>query len=247
MEKHDINSIVSSLLSGQKSKQPLCLFDLDSTLYNVSPRTQKILLEFCKDPEMVKAYPKETQTIPTISISTEDWGFAEALDRENFQSSITFFKDLNKFWRKYFFSNHYLEQDTLYTKATEFVKKVENLGFTIIYLTGRNQDLMREGSLKNLLRDQFPYTDNSSLIMKTDKKLNDSLFKSNIIDDLKRKYDKILFFENEPTIINKVHDDHPEVTLFFMDSTHSRQENIKNKIPTIKQDFSPLCQALDAF
>jgi len=76
--------------------------------------------------------------------------------------------------------------------------------------------------------------------MKTNPDLPDHIFKTGVIAEIKKNYEHIILFENEPKILNRVNIDHPETMLCFIDSTHSRVESIKHAIPTIHMDYTPL-------
>ncbi len=240
MKPIDITKINNYLNNLEKSPRSLAIFDLDSTLYNVSPRTQQIVQDFCTDAEVISKYPEEAMRLSSITIESHDWGYLEALDRHDFTSSVRFLKSLAKFWRKKFFSNDYMDHDTPYTNAAKFVNSIPPLNCELLYLTGRARNKMLTGSIKNLKRDQFPLPDENSLIMKTNPDLLDHVFKSTFINEIKSEYDQIILFENEPKILNRVRKDHPEVMMCFINSTHSRAESLTTEIPTIHMDYSSL-------
>jgi len=240
MKQSNILLINNYLEDLQSSPRPLAIFDLDSTLYNVSPRTSKIVQDFCRLDEMATRFPKETSTLLSITINKSDWGYFEALERNDFVTSVIFLKLLAKFWRKNFFSNDYMDHDLMYNGASNFVNATLARGCEIIYLTGRSHSKMREGSIRNLKRDNFPLKNDQSLVMKTNTDLQDHLYKSDFIKSIMSEYDQIILFENEPKILNRVRKDHPEVKLCFINSTHSRAEELRLKIPTIEMDFTKI-------
>ncbi|MGZ3689848.1 MAG: hypothetical protein ACXVAX_00005, partial [Pseudobdellovibrio sp.] len=55
----------------------LAVFDLDSTLFNVSSRTQKILDEY--------ADLHQLEVLKSVEIRLEDWGLKEALIRAGYK------------------------------------------------------------------------------------------------------------------------------------------------------------------
>lgn len=240
MKEKDISQINSYIDTLTTSARPLAIFDLDSTLYNVSPRTAKIIQDFCLINEIVSTFPKETSQLKKTMITSKDWGYMEALERDDFIAPIKFLKKLVQFWRKHFFSNDYLVADEPYTKASDFVNKFISLNIKTIYLTGRSENKMQTGSLKKLQLDGFPINPTNMLNMKPNSDLLDHVFKSNFIANLKNNFDQILLFENEPKIINRINLDHPEVFTVFINSTHSRSETLKNQSPTIEMDYSKL-------
>jgi FMN phosphatase YigB (HAD superfamily) len=108
---------------------PLLVFDLDSTLFDVSPRIRKILLNFAKDPTHQKLFPEATQTLNEIELHRKDWGILEALQRIGLDHRHPeFLHSVHNYWHTHFFSNEALLDDVPYPGAVEFVKKFHQMG-----------------------------------------------------------------------------------------------------------------------
>ena len=183
--------------------------------------------------------PKAISILRDIKILPQDWGFSEALEREDFYSSIRLIKALSIFWRQRFFSNDFIKYDTLYPGTKDYLDFVLKQNSKIKYLTGRSQFKMREGTIAKFSEDNIPLATAKDLIMKETNEI-DSLYKLSVIKELKSDYTKIAFYENAPEIINTVMDANLDVFCVFINSTHSRQEVLKYDIPVIEMDFSPL-------
>lgn len=219
-----------------QNKRSLVVFDLDSTLFDVSPRTEKILREFAEHPEFLKDFQHLLQQFQLVKVQHGDWGIRDALMRVDFShlwKSADEQKKLEKtikdFWFQRFFSNEYLHYDQPYEGAIEFVQnlaKFENLD--IVYLTGRDVVRLGKGSEEVLLKWNFPLDNQRSrLVLKPYRELDDSLFKFEWFKDLpKDQYSYVCFFENEPVNVNRVRTHLPDVDIIFFDSTHSRREDV---------------------
>ncbi len=214
-----------------------CLvFDLDSTLFDVSPRLQRILDDFAQHPEHQTKFPEEMKFFPEMKTHRKDWGIKNALMRSGLQTaSFEFQESVRRFWRENFFSNEYLEHDIPYEGAVEYVQKIESLGSEIVYLTGRDIQRMGEGSRRVLKKWNFPLDDQrSTLVLKPQKGMDDALFKRDwFVQFPREKYEKIWFFENEPVNVNLIHQSLPDIEIVFFESTHAGKEQPPGHLPKI--------------
>ena len=218
---------------GQKS---LAVFDLDSTLFDVSPRLQRILLDFAADVQNQKNFPEQIRLFEGIRTQRTDWGIKNALERaglaehgEEFQHAV------RDFWHQRFFANEYLEFDLPYEGAVEYVNAVAKTGADIVYLTGRDVARMGGGSASTLQRWGFPLDGiQSTLVLKPQKEMDDAEFKTNWFATLpKQKYSEVWFFENEPVNIHHLRLQLPHVNVIFFESTHAGKANPPEDIPAI--------------
>lgn len=199
----------------------ICVFDLDSTLFNVSPRSEKILHEF--------ADTMNFKDLRKITIDLKDWGVYEALLRAGYKKEEH--NDLHlllkKFWSDRFFSSEYLHYDTPYQGAIHFVQSLHRQNIPIHYLTGRDTFRMGLGTQAVLKKWGFPCK-NEQIHLKPNKDLDDHLFKFEWIKKLMEENPQstIYLFENEPVNINLVGQRLHAVHLIYMNTTHSRQETV---------------------
>ena len=225
---------ISEEFSVQKLRT-LAVFDLDSTLFDVSPRTQKILSEY--------ADLTQKSQLHDIRIQPEDWGVKEALFRAGYtlDQHEPLFIEIRDFWRERFFSNEYVHYDTPYEGAIAYLLELAEAGCEIKYLTGRDQVRMGKGSVEVLKKWGFPYQE-GQLILKPERTLDDALFKNDWFVQLdKTPYQKIYFFENEPVNINAVYKSCPEIEIIFLETTHARKEQVTAPIPRIKHYVRETC------
>lgn len=219
----------------QKGQKTLVVFDLDSTLFDVSPRLERILLDFAAIPLNQKRFPEQVEQMKNIKALRQDWGIQKALDRVGLNSQHPEFDEAVKsYWKKSFFSNHYLQFDDLYEGALEFVKAVDKAEAEIAYLTGRDVARMGPGSLEILKNWNFPLHEKAQLVLKPHLSMDDAQFKTDwFIEADKKGFAKIFFFENEPVNLHHLMQFCPHVEMIFFESTHAGKAEPPESLPRI--------------
>ena len=106
---HDLVHNLTKAREIQKSKaQSLAVFDLDSTLFDVSPRLLRILRDFSELEHTKTHFPDAAKIMQTAEMRRSDWGIKQALIRAGLDNQHPdFHLHLKKFWEKNFFSNDY--------------------------------------------------------------------------------------------------------------------------------------------
>jgi hypothetical protein len=229
-----LNEILNQATANRaQNLRTLAVFDLDSTLFNVSVRTQKILHEFAETHGL--------EHLKKVEVKQEDWGLKEALFRAGYtvENDVEMLKSIRDFWSERFFSNEYLHYDVPYPGAVCFVQDLAETGCEINYLTGRDQVRMGRGSIEVLEKWGFPVTP-ENLFLKPEKSQDDELFKHDWFKKLDHKaYEKIFFFENEPVNVNAILQSCPEVEVIYLDTTHSRKQTVTAELKRIKNFGRP--------
>jgi len=224
------------------------IFDLDSTLFCVSPRTENILRRLATEEGFRSRFAAEADILRDVVVLPTDWGVKSVLEREIFKAPITpdnitevqknLFREVRNYWRKYFFSSHDLDKDKIYPSANEYVRHLHDLGADIMYLTGREEGPMRPGTIRALQAWGFPYLSDSKLMMKPSEVQTDENFKALVLKDLAKDYEHIWFFENEPVIIELVRPLVPQVRIVFMNTVHAGRAATPTDLPTVDGDFT---------
>jgi hypothetical protein len=204
-----------------EQKKPLFVFDIDSTIFNVSPRNQAIFdlfrtLNMKKNEELLKFDPK-------LKLTAEDWGLDPYTDHLGGEDSLLRKKAL-KFWRKHFFAGTFLHTDKPYPYATQWIKKLAERGASIKYLTGRDNHRMRTGTLAQLKHWGLPLIKDSDLITKPQKGLKDGPYKRDALKKLigDFKGSKIFFLDNEPAVLDHcLFPEEKNYKIIYIESTHS--------------------------
>ncbi len=221
------------------------VFDIDSTLVHLHKRNQSILKNFLEIPETQKRFPKQTKNFFDAEFKVGDWGLGDALERHGLTPEDNeFFSELKNHWLEKFFSNEFLHEDIPVYGAVDFANEIQNRGFRLSYLTGRNRPNMLEGTIKSLANCGFPLQkDYSNLHMKPSPDMSDEAYKMDTFKEIIQEGEDVLFFENEPINLNRAARDYPGMHLIFMDTTHSGKEHPPEKCFRIK-DFTELAGQL---
>ena len=225
------------------------VFDLDSTLFYVGPRTESILRRLAGEVDFRSAFAAEAEILKDVVVLPTDWGVKSVLERHIFKRSISrdtpisdehrrFFLAVRDYWRRHFFASEDLDKDHIYPSANEYVRHLHELGADIFYLTGREEGPMRAGTIKALRTWAFPFLEDKRLIMKPSQVQTDESFKAVVLKDMALRYDHIWFFENEPVIIELVRPLVPTVRIVFMNTVHAGRAAAPTDLPTVGGDFS---------
>jgi len=236
--------IEEAKLYASTNKRLLAIFDLDSTLFDVSPRIAQILREFAADPKMRSAWPEETHIIRDIEPHPDAYGIRISLERAGIKDpNPEFKKSIIDYWRKYFFANEHLRYDVPYPGAAEYVRDLQKAGGEIIYLTGRDVPRMLQGTIEQLKTHGFPlddqllvysppesedklYTDRldvkrGHLYLKPDSSYDDAVFKKDFFIRVDHAPGPVWFFENEPANIHLVLEHCPHIQVLYVETVHS--------------------------
>lgn len=213
----------------------LALFDLDSTLFDLSGRTGKICEAFAADAAMAARFPAATSKIREIEFRRGDFGLHAPMHRLGFGQESQVFEALHQFWHPRFFSSEYLIHDRPLEGAAEFVTELAQAGAVIRYLSGRHVSGMFSGTVESLRRHRFPLSEQHvEICLKPEFGMNDADFKVQVIEDLARYYTNVWLFENEPVNINRILKHHTHVQIVFLDTCHCGVETISAGIPVIE-------------
>lgn len=236
--RHDHLGLQSILQTIRKTPngRSLAIFDLDSTLYDLTLRVTAILDRFANDPAQRARFPEACEKLKSVEIRRTDWGLKGPLSRVGLtqQKHGDFLHEVQLAWTRGFFSNDFLDRDFPLPGAVRFVEDCLKLGADVLYLTGRDVARMAEGTMKSMRSVGFPLDDvRARLKLKPDAHLDDAEFKADIIEGLTNTYEHIWFFENEPVNINLVLKRSPMVKIVFIDTCHSGLEDVKDALATI--------------
>ncbi len=215
--------------------QSLAVFDLDSTLLDVTPRSIQIIKDFKNTASYKSLTDDDKNNYAQINYQHSDWGPSAPLKRASMSKEAH--DMVFKFWWSKFFINDYLSYDIPYPGALDYVQKIFSTGSDITYLTARKKQNMLDGTLQSLLDLNFPINNKQTRCVLKEKDHNDHTYK---LDWLKKeipKYTKIFYFENEAKIINHVRRELPEVEIIFMDSIHSQEDSSPVGLPTLPCKF----------
>lgn len=218
--------------ANSNKRQSLVVFDLDSTLFDISHRTRAIVQEFSAEEELLQKYPDSIEILKKMPVEVTDWGIRASLTRVGLHlHAPEFLQKIRNYWVDRFFHGDYLNHDQPLPGAASYVRALKNLNARIVYLSGRDDQSLREASLRSLKSHHFP---DAELVLKPNKGSSDSLFKAHWFSTQKLEdYQEIIFFENEPANILEVEKKFPQVQIIFINSTHSGLNEIQTHWPQI--------------
>jgi hypothetical protein len=217
-------------IARENGLSPFLLFDLDSTLFDNSPRVFKIVRDFIR--EHSDTYPEDIKKLRNLKREHVIWGIKENLNKLDITDEKIVSHVIN-YWFERFFSNEYIV-DVPLKGAKQLVSDAQLYGINIIYLTGRFES-MKDGTAKNILEHGFPLNDNlENLLLKPHSKIPDHVFKHDAMEKVKTMGTMIAGFDNEPLNTNIFKEHFPESEVFFLETNHSlNPPNLIDKIHTI--------------
>jgi hypothetical protein len=185
-----------------KKELPVVVFDLDSTLFDVSRRSFEILKEWLTHSE-TEAFGETRSKLSDLDpgemrYSLEDvWEIKKIpLEQPPYDHHL---KHAKQFWRKRFFGNDYLKHDEPTPGAVAFVNELYKMGAMIVYLTGRDVPQMAFGTYDQLKMHGLPIEmERTRLILKPKRHIDDLAFKSGAAKTIMEFGKVIASFENEP-------------------------------------------------
>ncbi len=233
------SNILNQILkeASQLSKRPLCVFDLDSTLICVSERIKKILQSVESNEKFKHWNPSQFHKIKTITVKNTDFSLKDVFERASIHLSNEQYRLIHKYWAYCFFSNSFLNYDTLYKGVQNYLHQI-SIHSEIMYLTGRSRELMEEGTYKQIRKWSLPLKTDNHLIMKPNSFTEDAVYKKIQLERLVQQYKNIWFFENDPAIINYVNSCLPQIQIVFMQSASRARQTLRKSFPTIGMDYS---------
>jgi haloacid dehalogenase-like hydrolase len=204
----------------ERGALPICVFDLDSTLFSTGPRNLQILREFLA--EHGRAHPELLEAAREIGLADMGWNIHESLAARGI-GEPELWEALRRFWEERFFTDDYLLHDTQVPGAVEYVLACHQRGALIYYLTGRHVGGMEIGTVRALTRQGFPFWRGRCVLhLKPSFEMGDRAFKDDALQDIRSYRGQVVAtFENEPANANLFARAFPEALHFLLLTVHS--------------------------
>ncbi|MBK7875809.1 MAG: HAD family hydrolase [Planctomycetes bacterium] len=209
---------IDSALS--RGRLPVCVFDLDSTLFSTAPRNLQILREFAR--AHAAKHPELTAIAARMTAEDMGWNVHDDLAKAGVRDPALL-AAVREFWAERFFRDEYLLHDHEVPGAAAFVERCHTQGALIYYLTGRHVGGMEIGTVQSLRKHGFPFWRGRCVLhLKPDFEMNDKAFKDDAIDDI-RSYrgEVVASFENEPGNANMFLAAFPDALHVLLQTIHS--------------------------
>jgi phosphoglycolate phosphatase-like HAD superfamily hydrolase len=209
----------------KKATKPLVLLDLDSTLYEVGPRSHQILREWLSTSES-NAFPAVKARLAKLEAHHVGYSLRDTFNAIglSFDESEVHgaWEAAKKFWAARFFTHEYLRYDHAYPGAAVFAQRLYDLGTHIVYLTGRDEPGMGDGTRTKLIADKFPWNlPRTTLLMKKHASLPDLEHKLEAANYIRDHGTLIASFENEPANLSALCHAFPEAMHVYLDTVSS--------------------------
>ncbi len=213
--KDVLDTIVATQAAGQL---PVCVFDLDSTLFSTRGRTLRVLAEMARetgDAELADAVAGIRETDQCYN-PLEPLAERIELDESHRAQALSYWKDR-------FFTDAWCAGDDIIPGAPAFVRACHERGAFLYYLTGRHVDGMAAGTVASLVRHGFPLFDGRALLqLKPDFETPDADYKTVAAASIRALRGTVVAtFENEPGNANLFAEWFPGGTHFLLDTVHS--------------------------
>ncbi len=209
---------IESALS--RGRLPVCVFDLDSTLFSTAPRNLQILREFAR--AHAAKHPELTAIAARMTAEDMGWNVHDDLARAGV-TNTTLLTAVKEFWKERFFRDEYLLHDHEVPGAAAYVEQCHTKGALIYYLTGRHVGGMELGTVQSLRQRGFPFWRGRCVLhLKPDFDMNDKAFKDDAIADIRSyKGEVVASFENEPGNANMFLAAFPDALHVLLQTIHS--------------------------
>lgn len=203
-----------------RDRLPVCVFDLDSTLFSTGPRNLAILREFVR--EHGGTHPHLADVAERMGLDDMGWNVHEDLRRFGYAEADVLAR-LRGFWADRFFRDEYLAHDVAVPGAEAFVHACHARGALIYYLTGRHVGGMEVGTVRSLRERGFPFWRGRCVLhLKPSFEMNDGTFKQEAVLDLRSYHGEVVAtFENEPGNANMFLRAFPDALHVLLETIHS--------------------------
>lgn len=220
----------------REGRLPICVFDLDSTLFSTAPRNFRILREFVQ--EHHEAHPHLSMISERLGLDDMGWNVHEDMRRAGVHDEEVLGL-LRRFWFDRFFQDDYLATDVEVPGAARFVTACHERGALIYYLTGRHVGGMEHGTVRALKSHGFPFWRGRCVLhLKPTFETPDRDFKNEAIDDVRSYHGKVVAtFENEPGNANMFLRSFPGALHFLLLTIHSPEAEAPARELETSEDF----------
>ncbi len=216
-----LGSIGEIVRTWDKSKgTPVVVFDLDDTLFDARTRTQSVLRDMVKQPEVARAIPDAVPVLAYAPLEKIHYSMEDTFSDLKITDSVALDKAKDHFMR-WFFSNAYCAVDSPLAGAAAYVRQLHSQGAHIVYLSGRDYPRMEKCSREALAKHGFPLGKKAELLLKQKHTEDDFAFKKRAMERIHKLGPVAAVFENEPKNLNLLADKFPRSAIVFVDTQHS--------------------------
>jgi len=201
-------------------RPPQIILDLDGTLFDNVPRTQRILLDQAR--ELYGPDSDLVRTIRAMPVETFEYSPVDTLRKHGVEDEDVL-ERLREAWAGQFFASTYLTHDAPLAGAVDAARAWWEAGAELNYLTGRHVPEMFLGTCRSLHDAGFPVgTVRTQILMKPAFDLEDVAFKVETIPAIRLKGPLVLVVDNDPRVLNPLLGAAPEAIFVMVKTLHPK-------------------------
>ncbi len=220
--KHQVH-LAAEVARRTGTAAPVVVFDLDGTLFDNRFRTLHILQEWLRQNPTLA--PSLRAPLSTLHPSDIAYDLPGTFQRVGLSRDLPAVRDAldsaSRFWKARFFTNAYQRYDRPLAGAHAFVTALREAGATIVYLTGRDEPNMGDGTRAALRAHGFPLDERTQLILKDRFETPDAEFKARALPTIRQRGPVLATFDNEPANVVVFNTGFKGATNVFVDTDYS--------------------------
>lgn len=230
VRRHSILSDIRARVAqaARDGDDPAVLFDLDGTLFENTPRTQRILLAYA----LAVGDEEFRRSVDTVPAACYRYKIGETLDRLGVNGARR--EAIEQFWQRHFFSDRFLRFDEPLAGAAAYVRALHAAGAHIIYLSGRDVPNMLVGTIEGLAIHGFPVGQfGVELVLKPDPAMDDRVFKAAASRAIGERRQVVAVFDNEPAHLKELLTAMPGAIGVLVESLRAGEDELPVATPRI--------------
>jgi beta-phosphoglucomutase-like phosphatase (HAD superfamily) len=207
---------------------PVVLFDLDGTLFENTPRTQRIILSYA----LATGDEELRRRLDTVPAACYRYKIGETLDRLGVNGVRR--EAIERYWQRHFFSDRFLRFDEPLKGAAAYVRSLHAAGAHVIYLSGRDVPNMLIGTIEGLAIHGFPVGQfGVELVLKPDPAMDDRVFKAAASRAIGERRQVMAVFDNEPAHLKELMTAMPGAIGVLIESLRAGEDDLPAVTPRI--------------
>lgn len=227
------------------AKQPVAIFDLDGTVFDVTYRTLEIVKRFIAQPEINSRFPEHVSIARKLKHSSYLYSLEATLNSAGIdrysEHSAHFLHLAETYWYKHFFTDDLLSADLPYAGALECVRYFHSQGAHVVYLSGRDIPNMSRGTIESLEKHGFPHTGHGvTICLKPAYGQDDLLFKKQSLETISTLGHVVATFDNEPANVKLFIESFPNAINVHFNTLYAKKIDLQGSNLLIIKAFKDL-------
>lgn len=199
---------------------PVVVFNIDGTILDNSPRSLAIMRDFVESNPVEAA--EIADSVMALTPDQVDYYVVDTFKKCGLQNFFLLEAAL-RYWAENFFTARYTSLDMPITGAVDFVREIHDAGALIVYVSGRNRDVMLGATAESLRAAGFPVaTTRTLLILSPCTAEAARLFKRHAYGEISRMGRVVGAFDDDAEEVVAMKRHWPEAEVVFFRTAASR-------------------------